>query len=261
MKTIKIYIALSIIVILQLVLNFYFGFQVFTTQKSDRSKKTTQKEHTHTTEDHHTGLDSGRVKGCDFSHWNGEVNWSELKKDNIRFVYIKATQGNTYVDPSFEYNWASAENYGFIRGAYHFYQPGIDPIEQAEHFITTIQPEKGDLLPVLDIEIADHENPEQLTKDVKAWIEKVYQTLGRYPMIYTDNGFWNSAIDETFSHCPLWIAEWGTAPEPQLPNGWSKYDFWQYSASGTLLGVPSKGKVDLDYFNGGIQGLKLYQIR
>ncbi len=39
-----------------------------------------------------------------------------------------------------------------MRGAYHYYRPNENSIEQANLFIKTVKLQKGDLPPVLDIE-------------------------------------------------------------------------------------------------------------
>lgn len=201
-----------------------------------------------------------KILGCDLSHWDGEIDWHELKGSKIQFVFIKATQGATYVDPMFEENWETSKNYGLIRGAYHFYQPGEDPKAQAEHFLSVAKHEKGDITPVLDIEISNGLNQDQLTRDISIWVSTVKSAIGRYPIIYTDMAFWNKAIDEDFSHCPLWLAEWETVHVPLLPKGWHDWTFWQFTSSGTLQGVSLKGKLDLSYFNGASFELRRYQL-
>lgn len=206
--------------------------------------------------------DMARMKGCDISHWDGDIDWPGLKKTDIRFLFIKATQGTEYVDPKFKENWSSAKHYEFYRGAYHFYQPNEDPKKQAEHFLSVVQNEKGDIIPTLDIEIAHGVSREKLTEDVGIWIKTVQEALGRPPMIYTDKAFWDKSIDRSFSHCPLWIAEWETGHDPYLPRGWKQWVFWQYSATGSVNGIPeARGKVDLDYFHGHPQELKSYLLR
>lgn len=257
MKILRIYITLGVVFAVQLGLGLYLTKHVWS-MKKELKRISTPSSKEGGTGDEKTAR---RVHGCDLSHWDGKVDWSGLKKSNVKFVYTKATQGGEYVDPSFELNWTSARTYGFIRGAYHFYQPGIDPTLQAEHFLSTVQHEKGDLIPVLDIEIRHNDGPEQLTKDIKIWIDKVYKSIGRYPMIYTDYGFWNSAIDGSFSYCPLWLAEWDNGRPPVLPRGWKTYDFWQYTSSGTLPGISETSHVDLDYFEGGMNSIKQYQLR
>ena len=38
-------------------------------------------------------------KGIDVSHYQGRINWEEVaQEDNVKFVYIKATEGAGFVD-------------------------------------------------------------------------------------------------------------------------------------------------------------------
>lgn len=202
-----------------------------------------------------------RTLGCDISHWDGEIDWLDLRKKKIEFVFIKATQGSEDVDPNFEHNWLTSKNFGFIRGAYHFYDPKDDPKAQANHFLTTVKHEKGDILPVLDIEVSHGVNPDSLTKGITVWIETVKDSIGRYPIIYTDDGFWNKTITQNFEYCPLWIAEWEKKDLPTLPKGWKDWAFWQFTNAGTLPGIAGKNNVDLSHFNGDLSTLKNYQIQ
>ena len=205
---------------------------------------------------------SERLKGADLSHWDGTIDWVALKKTDLKFLFIKATQGTTYIDPDFEDNWQTAANYGFYRGAYHFYQPNEDAKAQAEHFLSVVKHQKGDILPVLDIEIAHGVSPQALGKDIGIWLETVKSSIGRYPIIYTDSPFWNESIDGNFSQYPLWIATWDQGIPPNLPKGWQRWMFWQYSSTGSIPGIPdARGKVDLDYFYGNEESLRSHLIR
>lgn len=52
--------------------------------------------------------------GIDVSHHNGKIAWQKVP--NVEFVYVKATEGATYVDPMFRLN---------IKGAKSRKLPGI----------------------------------------------------------------------------------------------------------------------------------------
>ena len=201
------------------------------------------------------------LQGCDVSHWNGQINWENLRSDGVRFVFMKATQGSSDIDPDFEANWAGAGEASLYRGAYHFYQPGGDPMAQAEHFLSVAKPQSGDLLPVLDIEESGSESPDVLSNNMAIWINHIRGSTGKYPIVYTYTSFWDSAITHDFSACPLWIADWETEGAPNLPNGWQHWAFWQYSSTGRLSGIPdSQGKTDLDYFYGNINDLNQFMV-
>ena len=67
------------------------------------------------------------IHGIDVSHHQGRIDWEELKDNGmidkypVRFVYIKATEGASIIDENFHDNFYQAREYGFTRGAYHFY--------------------------------------------------------------------------------------------------------------------------------------------
>ncbi|KAI0441802.1 glycoside hydrolase superfamily [Xylaria telfairii] len=60
------------------------------------------------------------VQGFDISHYQSSVNFASAYSAGARFVIIKATEGTTYIDPSFSSHYTGATNAGLIRGGYHF---------------------------------------------------------------------------------------------------------------------------------------------
>jgi lysozyme len=66
------------------------------------------------------------VLGIDVSHHNGEVDWFAVARSDVKFAYVKATDGHGFVDPRFGQSWAQMREAGLLRGAYHFARPG-DP--------------------------------------------------------------------------------------------------------------------------------------
>ena len=89
----------------------------------------------------HFGLQSlgviFQVEGLDVSAYQKKIDWKKVagSKD---FVFIKATEGSGLVDKAFASNWEGARAAGLLRGAYHFFHPGIDAIEQADLFLTKV---------------------------------------------------------------------------------------------------------------------------
>ena len=97
------------------------------------------------------------IHGIDVSHYQGNIDWQRLTQTRqsqfpIHFIFMKASEGGDYGDRVFQANFDSAKAYGFIRGAYHFYNPKTDPVRQADFFINSVKLDTGDLPPVLDIE-------------------------------------------------------------------------------------------------------------
>jgi lysozyme len=92
------------------------------------------------------------VQGIDVSHYQGVVDWQQVAQNGMAFAFAKATEGITYVDPQLAANWDGIRVAGLVRGAYHFFEPNDDAAQQAQHFLSTVQLQPGDLPPVLDVE-------------------------------------------------------------------------------------------------------------
>ena len=59
--------------------------------------------------------------GIDVSHHQGKIDWKEVAKDKqIKFVYIKATQGTSIKDKNYEQNIKGARRQGLRCGSYHY---------------------------------------------------------------------------------------------------------------------------------------------
>lgn len=197
------------------------------------------------------------VHGIDISRYQNNINWKEVKKmkvDSIRinFVFIKATEGKTRIDRYFEINWENAKKNQLIRGAYHFYRPQVNSKLQAENFINSVKLEKGDLPPVLDIEmLADGFQVSNTIKGLKNWMKIIENHYHMKPILYTNIDFYNNYLrDEGFDEYPLWIAHY----YKNKLNISQKWYFWQHSDKGKVNGI--KGDVDFNVFNGNIEELK-----
>ncbi len=201
-----------------------------------------------------------RLQGFDISHYQTNIDWNKVTKDQMAFVFIKATAGKTFVDPSFKKHWSSAKQAGIMRGAYHFYYTKDDPTTQAKFFISNVLAlsDKNDLPPVIDIEtggINTDISTNQLQKDIHTFLGIVEEAFDRIPILYTSHAFAQEHLDNTdFDKYYLWLAEYDDAPD--VPTGWknSEWTFWQNSPSATVNGV--ENQVDHDFFNGSMEKLK-----
>ncbi|KAJ3484679.1 hypothetical protein NLI96_g5483 [Meripilus lineatus] len=199
--------------------------------------------------------------GIDISHYQGTVNFNTAKANGIAFVYIKATEGTSFIDSTFSSHYTGATNAGLIRGAYHFAHPDVSSgATQANYFLAHGGGWSGDgiTLPgALDIEY----NPNGATcyglsaSAMVSWIRDFSNTYhtrtGVYPVIYTTTDWWKTCTGNSASFAstnPLWIARYASSIGT-LPAGWSFTTFWQYADSG-----PNPG--DQDLFNGDLAGLK-----
>lgn len=191
------------------------------------------------------------IVGADLSHYQGTVDWDVLSKEDIQFVYIKATEGSSHVDDRFAYNWKKAGETDLKVGAYHFFSFDSPGETQAVNFITSTGIRKGMLSPVIDVEYyADKkENPpepqevrEQLQKMLDR-IEDYYQTV---PVIYSTEEVWNRYLKGHFDEYPLWIRN--VYREPKIKEPWT---FWQYTNRARLDGYSGEETyIDLNVFYG-----------
>lgn len=192
------------------------------------------------------------VHGIDVSRHQRAIDWeavANMKHNDVElsFVFIKASEGRTVVDNYFKENWKAVKDAGLLRGAYHFYRPHLTADEQAALFFKMVpRLEKGDLPPVLDIEMRGSCPAARLKKNLKRWLVLTEKKYNMVPIIYTNYGFYkNFLTGKEFSKYPLWIAHYRTADLNVKLNNWH---FWQHTDRGRVNGI--KGSVDINVFKG-----------
>ena len=196
------------------------------------------------------------VRGIDISHYQERVDWQQLRKASIgdapvSFVFVKATEGEKLFDDNFNRNFANAKRNGIIRGAYHFFVPGVDPRKQADFYLKIAQLEPGDLPPVLDVEKRGSLTTEQLRRDVKLWLDMAEKEYGVKPILYTNYDFKLKYLNTPeFDAYPYWIAHY-YVNELKYKGKWA---FWQHTDCGKVAGI--KGEVDCNIFNGSFKELE-----
>lgn len=89
---------------------------------------------------------------------------------------------------------------------------------------------------------------------ITEWLEIVTKETGRKPVIYSYKNFFAEYLNNDSWATYLWLASY-QANQPGLPNGYTKFDFWQNSQFGKISGELTGGDLDMDYFNGTIDQL------
>jgi len=200
---------------------------------------------------------AGGLPGIDVSHWQGTIDWAAVAAAGQRFVFAKATEGQTYVDPTYLTNRQGASAAGLAFAAYHFARPDAtanDAVLEADHFGQAAQLGPGNLLPVLDIEVSGGLDPAALTTWALTWLGEVRAKLGVKPLVYTSPNGWKTRFGDTTAIAdagyPLWVAHWGVSSPTVPANDWGGrgWTFWQYTDCGTVSGIV--GCVDLDVSKG-----------
>lgn len=199
------------------------------------------------------GIDIPRnysIHGIDVSKHQGIISWKDVKEMQVRdvkidFAFIKATEGIGRIDEQFRRNWFNAQKAGIPRGAYHFFIASKSGKAQAENFLETVQPQKGDLSPVLDVETTNGTSIDVLQQRVSDWLIAVEKVFHVKPIIYTNSDFYRLFLAGRFDDYPLWVAHYFVQDKPRTARNWL---FWQHNETGHVNGIA--GFVDFNVFNG-----------
>ncbi|UKA61576.1 GH25 family lysozyme [Arthrobacter sp. FW306-04-A] len=216
------------------------------------------------------------IAGQDVSAYQGNVDWATQWNLGSRLAYVKASEGNYYLNSNFSQQYNSSRSVGMTRGAYHFAIPNWSSgADQANYFVANgggWSPDGYTLPPVLDIEYNPYEGQTingfyfgdvcygMSGASMVNWISDFGNTVknltGRYPVIYTTTDWWTRCTGNSasFANYPLWIASYPSAPGNSpgtLPASWTQFSLWQYSSTGPFEG-------DSNIWNGDDAGLKAF---
>lgn len=192
--------------------------------------------------------------GIDISNHQKNIDLTAAKYD---FAIIKATEGVTFTDPSFEKFAVQLTRLNKLVGCYHFARPDrhgttSDMEKEADWFIGVVR--KAGLLNrailVLDWETEPMDREDLLN----AFILRVENQTGITPFIYSSKSKLNSWKNWwAMSHCPIWMAVWPSISRPPVgvdpgftkPDKTVNWTIWQYTSSGIYPNYNTN--VDLDY--------------
>lgn len=191
------------------------------------------------------------IHGVDVSHYQGEIDWNKLASQDVRFAYIKATEGSSHVDDKFAVNYKDAQEAGIRVGAYHFFSYDSAGATQAENFINTVDACEGMMPPVADVEFYGDKNSnppkaEDVRRELGDFLDALEETYGMKPAIYTTEDLHERYIKGYFDEYPLWIRSIWSTPDRDI-----NWTFWQYTDRGRLEGFSGDETfIDLNVFYG-----------
>lgn len=181
------------------------------------------------------------IAGFDESKFQTDITWPIVAESKY-FVELKATEGESIVDPMFAVRWKLAKQAGMRRIAYLFGRPG-DPQIQAQHFFNTVGP-LGDF----DAIMFDWEASGLNLEEGLAIIKACELLFGAKMIIYGSSYYLQALnIPAEYASNPLHVADYGTHL-PLTPLPWPAPSFWQWTGSGRCAGINTP--VDLDLFYG-----------
>ncbi|MDR0813991.1 MAG: glycoside hydrolase family 25 protein [Oscillospiraceae bacterium] len=193
------------------------------------------------------------IRGVDVSHYQGKIDWQTLARQDIRFAFIKATEGSSARDERFAENFAGAEQSGLRVGAYHFFSFDSAGTTQAENFIAAVPGMPGMLPPVVDLELyggyaSSPPSADTVSAELSVLLSALEEHYGLRPVIYATAQTFELYLTGSFDGYDLWIRSVLTSPRLPGERAWT---FWQYANRARLKGYSGDEKyIDMNVFNG-----------
>ena len=183
------------------------------------------------------------TQGIDISAHQGRIDWDALARADVRFAYIKASEGAAFVDPRFAANWRDAARAGIRRGAYHRFTLCRSAAAQAANFTRTV-PRAGDALPpAVDVENFQDCASRAAVAQIEDFLNAVQAHYGARPILYVTRQF-HDAHERDFPRERFWIRSL-YAPPAFRRGDWV---IWQHHNGARRPGI--EAPVDLDAFRG-----------
>ncbi|WP_432141984.1 GH25 family lysozyme [Streptomyces sp. bgisy084] len=158
------------------------------------------------------------LHGVDVSSYNTSYSTAGLD-----FVFVKATEGHTYINPHQSTQASKAREAGCVVGFYHFLWPG-NIATQAEYFVEKCASVEGDLLAcdwesTGDDTYASNAEKDQFLAEVKR-LRPSHRVL-----LYCNRDFWLHHDTTSEAGDGLWIADYVTAGEPRIEAKWRIHQY------------------------------------
>lgn len=191
--------------------------------------------------------DTFPIQGIDISHHQGEIDWSKIDRQNIQFIFIKATEGGDFKDSLFQSYWKEAHKLNIPISIYHFFTFCRSGKEQAQYFIQEVPKEYITMLPAIDLEFGGNcksPNNNDLLAEITEYIQIIEDHYQKRVIIYATQDFYQMYLINQYLSNPIWIRDIYRYPK-LTDRSWM---FWQYANRGTVEGI--NGFVDLNVFSG-----------
>lgn len=178
---------------------------------------------------------------ADISHHDVISDWAALKTATGG-LYMKATEGGTYVDPMLDSYTKAALSAGLPVGFFHYFWPTADTagaVSQATHFYRAIQSYAYTFYPAVDVEETNNLTAAQISAATLAFCQTFEKLSGHSLLVYCSRNFADKYLTDTaLTKYGLWVADY-TGREPAKAGVWKSYAMWQYTNRASLPGVPN----------------------
>ena len=176
-----------------------------------------------------------KVHGLDISHHQEKVNWTLVDK-KYKFIILKATEGQNFLDTDFLYNWNNARLNGFVVGAYHFFVMTSSGEAQADFYISKVPDSEKTLPPIIDLEISTKKyKKSDVIEHLRVMVEKLEKHYKKRVIFYVNYNTYNVYIKGEFPENKIWITDYKYFPKIEE---YSRWIIWQVSRRGRIEGIP-----------------------
>ena len=182
---------------------------------------------------------------------NGNINFNLVKQSGIDIVYIKSSEGTSYIDPYFERNYTNAKANGLKVGFYHYVtaRTTSQAREQALFFSRVISGKSPDCRLAMDFESFGNLSIYEINEISKIFLETLQETTKKEVVIYSNTYSARTIFDSSLTRYPLWVANYDVS-EPGNNGKWNTWVGWQYTSMGYVNGI--SGYVDRNQFTSDI---------
>ena len=185
--------------------------------------------------------------GIDISAWQNIIDFTDVKNDGIRIVYIKSSEGTTYIDPYFERNYQKAKENGLYVGVYHYVTAKNmeEAIQEASFFASVIKDKEIDCKLAMDFESFGYLSKQEINNIALTFLERLKKITGMDVLVYSNTYTATNIFGGEITKYPLWVAQYGIS-KPSPNGNWNSWIGFQYTDTGNVKGIV--GNVDRDKF-------------
>ena len=190
-------------------------------------------------------------EGIDVSSWQQNIDFAAVRNAGIEIVYMKSSEGSSYIDSYFETNYRNAKANGLKVGFYHYVTARTteQARAQATFFAKVISRKEADCKLAMDFENFGNLSTTQVNEISRVFLETLENLTNKEVLIYSNAYSARTIFSSSLSNYPLWVANYGVS-EPGDNGKWSTWVGWQYTDTGRINGI--SGYVDRDYFTDGV---------
>ena len=153
----------------------------------------------------------------------------------LDFVFIKVTEGLSYVNPEWQSQATDARTAGCLVGLYHYPHIANSATAEASYFLrqigSSLQP--GDVL-ILDWEWYGQSVTDQQARDYKtAFLAELKSSRPAHRrVLYCDRSTWTGVDTDSNAGDGLWIADYTIAGHPRITAQWAFHQYTDVAPQG-----------------------------